>query len=391
MSKRGHGEGSITERSKGKWRVRYRFNGKRHSEEVIGSRDDARRALVARLSAKDEGELVAPDRLTVGQWIEHWLKIGAPGRRGKVGTLRTIERYAQLLNTHVVPTLSDVRIQKVKATEIERLYASKKDAMAPTTLHHVHAVFSACLSAAVRAKKLTTSPMAELLSTPSAGTENHGIALDEAELKRLVDGFRTSSLFPIVAVAAYTGMRRNEILALRWSDFDAASRVIHVRRAIEQTKAGRSFKPPKTKRGVRDIVVDEGLTALLVARKETFLRLVAGVSDDTGVNLSLVKLKADTLIFPAPSAGPVDLARPRDPDAITRGFVRRARLLGFSGLRFHDLRGSHATQLLRRGMPVDVVARRLGHDPYTLLRSYAKAIGTDHAAVAEQLKGMSAL
>jgi integrase len=86
-----------------------------------------------------------------------------------------------------------------------------------------------------------------------------------------------------------------------------------------------------------------------------------------------------------------EIDRPRDPRAVTRAFTKQARKLGFAALRFHDLRGSHATQLLRRGIPVDVVARRLGHDPYTLLKSYAKVITTDHVTVARELGAMSGL
>jgi integrase len=95
---------------------------------------------------------------------------------------------------------------------------------------------------------------------------------------------------------------------------------------------------------------------------------MAGVPDGVAVDLTLVKLPDDALIFPSPNG----LTRPRDPHAVTRGFVRQARKLGFAGLRFHDLRGTHETLLLDAGVPVHVVAARCGHDPAVLLRSYAK-------------------
>jgi integrase len=233
--------------------------------------------------------------------------------------------------------------------------------------------------------------MGRLLNSPQAGEADHGIALDEAQLKKLVDGFRGSALFLIIAVAAYTGMRRNEVLALRWSDLDIGAKLLRVRRAIEQTKGNIRFKPPKTKRGIRDIVIDDGLADMLQAERAKFLKLKAGIPQDgPPVDLSLLKLPEDALIFPS-FAGPCpDFGRPRDPRAVTRGFAKRAVKLGYPDLRFHDLRGSHGTQLLRRGISVDVVARRLGHDPYTLLKSYAKEIKTDNAAIATALAGMVA-
>ena len=95
---------------------------------------------------------------------------------------------------------------------------------------------------------------------------------------------------------------------------------------------------------------------------------MSGVPDGVAVDLSLVKLPDDALVFPSPAS----LTRLRDPHAVTRGFVRRARKLGFPKLRFHDLRGTHETLLLDAGVPVHVVAARCGHDPAVLLRSYAK-------------------
>jgi integrase len=202
---------------------------------------------------------------------------------------------------------------------------------------------------------------------PASAEHSHGIALDEGEMRHLIAGFRTSPLYLFVAVAAYTGMRRNEVLALRWSDFDEADKVLKVERALEQTKAGITFKAPKTKRGLRSVAIDDNLIGLLRAERDAHARLIAGVPDGSPVDLSLVRLPDEALIFPSP-ASPFDLTQPRDPRAVTRGFVRRAHQLGFK-LRLHDLRGSHATQLLRRSMPIDVVARRLGHDPAVMMRS----------------------
>jgi len=101
------------------------------------------------------------------------------------------------------------------------------------------------------------------------------------------------------------------------------------------------------------------------------------VPDGAAVELSLVKLPDDVLMFPSPDRLAsekieIALASPREPLSVTHSFRNRAAKLGFAGLRFHDLRGSHATQLLRRRVPIDVVARRLGHDPAIMMRAYAR-------------------
>lgn len=100
---------------------------------------------------------------------------------------------------------------------------------------------------------------------------------------------------------------------------------------------------------------------------------VRSVGADAGVDLSLIQLPAGALMFPSPpQEGDFDFTRLRNPHSVTKETRRRFRKLGFTTLRFHDLRGSHGTALLDAGVPVHVVAERLGHDPAMLLRAYAK-------------------
>ena len=156
--------------------------------------------------------------MTLGQWIEHWISIGCPGnkKRREVGQ-RTIERYAELLRRHVVPTLGSRPLQQLQATEIDALYVNLEGRISPRTAHHVHVVLGACVGAAARTRRLVRNPMLELAKVPSPGEADHGMVLEAGQLQALVQGFKGLSLFPIVAVAAFTGARRNEILALRWT------------------------------------------------------------------------------------------------------------------------------------------------------------------------------
>lgn len=263
-------------------------------------------------------------------------------------------------------------MQQIQASEIDDLYVKLEKKLAPRTVHHVHTVLGACLKSAVR-KGLVAANPAERADAPSPGESDRGMALDEDQLRALLAGFKDSVLFPIVAVAAFTGARRNEILALRWNDLDTTNKTLRIERAMEETKAGgRRLKEPKTRRGTRSIQIDDDLVELLLAEREKYLRVKAGVPQGASVDLSLVTLPADALIFPSPAGPDLDFARLRDAHAVTRLFVRRARKLGFLGLRFHDLRGTHETMLLDAGVPVHVVAARCGHDPAVLLRTYAK-------------------
>jgi integrase len=372
--RRAHGDGGIYPQGKKTFRLRYRINGKRFSKTVEGSRVDAKKELRALLRSGDTGEHVAPGKGTLAGWAHQWIEAGAPGRNKRAAGARAVERYEQLLRTHVLPTLGESKLQQIHSTDIDRLYLSLEGRIAPRTARHVHSVLNACLGAAVRTRKLAINPMESITKAPSPGESDHGIVLDDDQLRKLVQGFKGSSLFGIVSLAAFTGARRNEILALRWSDLDVQNKELRIERAIEETKAhGVRTKGPKKESHKRTITIDDDLLALLLLEREKQLRMAAGIPDGATVDLGLIKLPDGALMFPNPPAlAELSFVTPRHGRPVRREFRRKARRLGFNGLRFHDLRGTHETLLLDRGVPVHVVAARCGHDPAELLRTYAK-------------------
>jgi len=360
--KRNHGDGGIDTRGPDTHRLRWRADGRRHIKTVHGSITEARKELRRLLKTADDGKHVAPDRITFAGWITQWLTL-------KERTLepQTWERYDRLMRNHVVPALGARPLQRITAIEIDGLYAGLK--LAPRTMTFLHVVVKSCFATAIKKKLIASNPVADA-EKPAGEDKEAGTVLEEAELLALVQGFKGSSIYPVVAVAAFTGMRRNEILALRWADIDFGAKAISITRSVERTKKhGRRIKGPKTKRGYRTIEIDDGLAALLREEREQHLRLVAGVAGSAEVDLSLVPLPQDALCFLAIGASLTTL---RSPNAVTDTFDKRAARLGYPDLRFHDLRGSHATLLLDKGVPVHVVAKRIGDDPAILLRWYAK-------------------
>ena len=386
-SKRGHGDGGIDARGENTWRLRYRINGRRYTKTVQGTKAQAQRALRNLLHAGDTGNHVTPDKMTVGRWIEHWISIGCPGKRRKAVGVRARERYAQLLRCHVVPALGARLLQQLQSTEIDDLYTRLAETMAESTLRYVHIVFGSCLATAVRTRKITRNPMSELAKVPAVKRgQQHGTVLEAGQLRSLIQGFCGSTLFPIVAVAAFTGARRNEILALQWNDLDVTAKTLRIERAVDDTKAhGLRLKGPKTERGRRTITIDDDLITLLLAERERHLRIMAGVPDGAAVDLSLVKLPAEALMFPRPpgSGKSFSFTELRVPRHVTKQFERTAPKLGFAGLRFHDLRGTHATLLLNAGVPAHVVAERCGHDTAVLWSNYAKMTKSANTSAAD--------
>jgi integrase len=380
MIKRSHGDGGIDTRAENVHRLRYRLDRKRFTKTFHGSLTEARKELRRLIRSGDVGEHIAPDKVTLGEWIYRWFVLlnrqqteGDTRRRGLVSN-RTVERYEQLLHGHVVPALGSRPLQSIQASEIDDLYVALEKKLAPRTVAHLHSILGACFKAAVRKGLVASSPVARA-EAPQPGESNHGTVLDRDQLRTLLEGFRGSTLFPIVVTLALTGARRNEVLALQWNDLDVANKTLRIERAVEQTtKYELAIKEPKTKRGKRTIAIDDDLIALLCSEREKLLRIFAGVPDGAPVDLSLMKLPDGALMFPTPPAPGESFSFKalRTPSTVTKAFLRKVKNLGFPGLRLHDLRGSHETLLLDNGTPIHVVAERCGHDPAVMLRSYAK-------------------
>lgn len=351
----------------------------------VKTKKEARAILREILTSVDTGTYVAPQKMTVGAWADEWLKsYAAPAVSQK-----TLERYRELLTLHVSRHIGGIEIQKLTAPLIQGLYAKLRavgkgprhnvpgedaSGLSERTILHVHRVFSQCLKQARIAGVIVRNP-AEDVKAPKPSKKNSSAgqgtrrtviqALTGERLDELLKGFRAKSLFPIVATLAGTGMRRGEVLALRWSDVDLDKGYIRIERAIEDTKEhGVQINGwPKNDASRRTIGIDQGLAALLrqhwKAQAEAALKL--------GVRLS-----ADTLVFPS---SPVEPMQPRHPRAVTKEFTAHAKALGFNGFRLHDLRHTHATLLLTRGTTLNVVARRLGHSsPVITLSVYGHVL-----------------
>jgi integrase len=240
--KSGHGSGSIQERKlkdgSTSYKLRYYVDSKRHSKAFRGTKGEARKELRRLMKSADDGEHFAINRLTLDEWVTRWYalkersgpNVKSQGKKinGQVSP-RTLERYQELMRLHVLPTLGKKALQRLKVSEIDDLYIKLEAALSPRTIRHIHIVLNSCLSTAVRKGIIPKNP-AEHADLPIVKESTVGRSLEQNELTALLQAFRGTSLFLIVTVAAGTGMRRNEILALEWKDidFDAATMTVSV-------------------------------------------------------------------------------------------------------------------------------------------------------------------
>lgn len=192
----------------------------------------------------------------------------------------------------------------------------------------------------------------------------HNVNWTGAQLRTFLDGLEeTGRWAPLWTLAAATGMRRGELMALRWADVDLDAGVVHVERSVTQVGQERVYVSPKNHER-RDVSIDPRTVATLRTwRKQQLSERLEWGSAYQGSE-DLLWTRQD--------------GRPATPDCVTKTFATLTAALEVPRLKLHELRHSHATVLLRDGVPVHVVAKRLGHrDPSVTLNVYADAIPDD--------------
>jgi integrase len=366
-------KGHIRERSPGRWAIVLDVCDpqtgarKRRWHSFKGNKRQAQIECARLVSEAQQGGAVDPSRITLAEFIDRfeadWISVHV--------TALTAERYRHALQ-HVRQYLGGRPLQKVQAGDLAGLYASLvRDGLAPRTVKLIHRVVHRALGQA-EAWGLVRDNVAEAATPPKAADiETKMLQPDEAAA--LVERLRGSPLYMVALLGLATGMRRNEMLGLRWCDVDLGAGRITISQSLEQTTAhGVRTKSPKTRSGRRTI----SLPATLVDA----LRSHWVSQQEQRLGMGLGK---------APDSSPV-LAAPdgsyRSPGAISQAWGRAVR-----DYNLHSLRHTHASMLIASGMDVLTISRRLGHASATVTLSvYGHLIhGSDDRAaqIVDQMFG----
>ncbi len=348
-------KGHIYRRSATNWKLILELgrdsNGKRQqkSSTIHGTKKDAERELTRLIHELETGGYCEPTRLLVSEYLERWL---ADYAKPKVSA-KTFERYESICRQHLIPALGHHKLVKLQPWHIQKAYADallggrkdgKEGGLSRLTVLHHHRVLKCALHQAVQLRLLYYSPT-DRVQPPRA--EPHEMrALDEEQTARLLQMTRNTELYVPILLAVSTGLRRGELLALRWQDVSLADGTLTVRQATEQTREfGIGFKQPKSVKGRRKVP----LPSVLVEALKKYH------TDQTRHRMATAGYVDNDLVFAGPKGAVWN------PRTFSSSFFRLVKKAGLPGVRFHDLRHSHASQLLLHGIHPKVVSERLGH------------------------------
>lgn len=348
--------GSIQRRGKGLWRLVFdlpRDHTGRRSQKAVtfeGAKKDAEVELARLISELKNGGFVDPKNLTLGGYLETWLKDDV---KNSVSP-KTLERYSEICLKSIIPEIGVIRLSDLSSIAIQQYYtklqaSGRKDGKgglsARTALHHHRVLKSALKRAVMHKPPLIRWNPADGVKPPRPERKDINV-VDEASTARLLRAVEGMTVYVPILLAITTGLRRGEILALRWASVDLNAGTISVTHSLEETKDGLRFKPPKTRSGRREVTLPSFTIQALRAHKaeqaETRLKLGLGKDEN-----DLVCPRYDGCA--------------RSPRAFTKEFKRLAVKAGMPDITFHGLRHSHATQLLKSGIHPKVAQERLGH------------------------------
>ena len=343
----------------------------------FATRRDAEAALREALTKRDRGQLVQTTTMTVREFlVDQWL----PAMRLSIG-VTTLEGYRGIIERYIVPRVGDLPLRSLTPPRINLLYADVRDngrtrgkgPLALKTVREVHVTLHRALEDAVRWDYLETNPSGRATAPSATAARNERRRRIQTWSAAEVNAFATfiegHELHELWALAASTGMRRSELLGLRWIDLDLQRRLLAIRRVLVLIGGQPQFKDaPKSARGFRTISIPPRVTQLLHELRTW--------------QASRPQLRAvppeQALVFARPDGDAWH------PDHVTSTLRELVRDSGLPRIRpVQDLRHTQATLLIGEGgVNVKVVQERLGHHSHSFTAdTYQHVIpGMDEAA-----------
>jgi len=321
---------------------------------VKGTKKEAEKRLSELLHQLDTGTFMRPGKTTLAEYLERWLADYAKPNLAP----RTAEGYEHIIRRHFIPALGSITLTGLKPEHLQRYYSEKlgsgrcdnSGGLSAQTVRHHHTALHKALETALEWGLLSRNP-ADAVSPPRVQRPEMQ-TWDEDDIAHFFEAAKDTPYYALFYLALFTGMRRSELLALRWQDIDFILSQVYVSRSLHVLKGGKVvFRSPKTAKGRLTVALPP--SAILTLRdhheKQKLERVMLGIP-----------LTDDDLVF-----GHFD-GKPLLPNTVTHAWIKLVRHTGLKPIRLHDARHTHASLMLKQGIHPKIVQERLGHSSVTI-------------------------
>lgn len=327
-----------------------------------GRKSEAEDYMAELLAEINQGAYIKPSKLTVADWLKQWID----GRTDLAP--KTQEDYRAYIEKHLIPALGAIQLDQLQPMHIDD-YKKKELAkkLSANSVNRYLTVLHAALKHAVEMRLLRDNPASHVRRPKIAKKEPRALTMDE--LQQLLAALKDELLLQrICTFVAFTGLRRSEVLGLKWASVDLTEGAIYVRETRQRLKGRWVEKGPKSDAGLRRVPLSPTLVAML-----------KDLQAEQEAKRGRPDYHDEDLVFCQPNGKPIW------PSNFERRFRKVANAAGFPDFTFHGLRHTFATLLLKDGAYINVVQRLLGHEkPSTTIDLYGHALpGQQQEAVAK--------
>ena len=346
--RRGNGEGNIRKRKDGRWEGRYTAGhdpktGKAIIKNVLGkTQAEVKEKLKRALADAEKLDFSKVGQYTVGQWMDVWFENYA---KVKVRP-SSHQTYQGYIEHHIKPHIGSIPLEKLTTLDLQKLYRGlledgrvvRKESerqpkgLSPKTVRNINQIISSAMDQAVAQKLILTNPTDGCALPKVEHKEMHTLAADQ--LAAFLREAKNSGVYELYYFELATGLRRGELLGLKWEDIDWERRTVRICRQVARINGEIVEAPLKTKNSYRTISLGDGAIKVLEEQE---------------------KKSSDAYIFPSPNGGPIS------PDSVQNMLNRVLKRAGLPKIRVHDLRHTFATLALQNGVDIKTVSGMLGH------------------------------
>ena len=347
--RRANGEGNIRKRKDGRWEGRYTAGhnpatGKAIYKNVLGKTQAEVKEKLKKAIEETKGlNIVKAESYTVGQWMDVWYEYYAQ-IKVRPSSHKTYEGY---IKNHIKPSVGNIPLTKLTTLDLQRLYQklltegrvdrleaqNQPKGLSPKTVRNINQVISSAMQLAIQQHLVSHDPTDGCALPKTEHREMQTLSADQ--LAAFLLEARHSGVFEMYYIELATGLRRGELLGLKWEDIDFTAQTLRVRRQVGRINGEVREAPLKTKNAYRTISLGTDAVGILKQQRE--------------------KQPGSSYVFPGPAGGPIA------PDSVLHMLHRVLDRAGLPEIRFHDLRHTFATLALQNGVDVKTVSGMLGH------------------------------